>query len=1259
MFEISGSDVSSLGDADLRSLVQRLAMAELRLHGCALSAITAGGNQDAADGGLDVRVESPSVIDGADFVPRRLTGFQVKKPDMPASAIREEMRPNGVLREVIQELADASGAYVIVSAQGSVADKSLADRRKAIRDALHDLKNATQLHTDFYDRDRLAIWINEYPGIVSWVRSKVGRPLSGWSAIGDWEGSGGARKPYLFDEQACLIDERLSERKHLTILEGIAILRALLRTPKQCIRLVGLSGLGKTRLVQALFEEGVGKDRLEPSLTVYTDYSEETSPSARDMARGMVDRDQRAILVVDNCNPATHSELVRLCTSEASRISLITVEYDVRDDEPERTEVFRLQSASPKLVTQWLKQDFPGISQIDRDKITTFSDGNFRVARALAQTLAKGETLGSLKDRELFKRIFLQRNEPDQHLLRAAEDLSLLYSIEVEDLSPEGELAHVGGIREIGARSLYEALTEMTHRGVVQSRGRFRAVLPHAIANPLASYALERIPPADFDRFCASLPPRMLQSVSRRLGLLHDSNFAQAVVVRWLSSDGPVGDLFERGAAGRQIVTNIAPVSPEAVLIKLERAVGGLNDHLISGPQFPSDYQWFPLIKSLAYDAPKFERAVALLARLLTSEQEGQKNDAARDIFGELFHLHLSGTQATPEQRRAAIRLLALSGKPGLLRVASIGLRAMFESGHFSSMSSFDFGARSRDWGWQPKSMHEKQDWFVEAIALAVELEPHLSDARTILAGSVRSLWNMAACRDAIDHAATALSLKRPWIEGWISLRDTLRFDGKSMPEEICLCLKQLINRLKPTDLLNQARAIILNRTSSGWDVVDGEDDDDDAIRRLEKVAKMAMEVGRLLAADTAIRFKFLAELLVAPQPQRAFECGRGLGQGTDNLGMIWSELVIAYEAAETRKRNPTVIGGFLYEAHQRDSRFAEKEIEAAIDNPAIVSIVPYLQALIGIEEEGIARLRRALAKGGLSSGNFEVLANGCVSNSPPEPLGALLEDIAVLPNGIEVALDILAMHFHSSLEEGQERNARIVAVGRDLLGRLDFSRIELADRDYTVHNVIRICLGGESARTAAERVCANLRSVRENIHTSARDHSHILRALFEMQPIVALDKFLLPKPPPGDDLLFDLYLPDFGTWIIDVNPAILQQWAETEPATRYPILGKCLSLFGKENDGEENILSPIFLLLLGSAPDKLRFLGESWGRLHPGSWSGSLADILACRKEEALKLLLHADEHVRAWIRDAMPELDHWIEHDRGRARKAEESFE
>jgi len=1253
MFEISGSDISSLGDADLRSLVFQLATAELRAKGYPLSSVTAGGDQDAADGGLDVRVECPTGITDPDFVPRRLTGFQVKKPDMPAAAIGAEMRPNDLLRNVIRKLADASGAYVIVSAQGSVADKALAARRQAIREALSDLPNAAQLHTDFYDRNRIATWVNQYPGIAAWVRSRIGRPLSGWSGISDWEGrANGNRKPYLFNDKACLIDERSRDSKHVTITEGITRLRNALLTPRQCIRLIGLSGVGKTRLVQALFEQNVGTDPLDPSLAVYTDYSEETTPTARDMARDLIARRQRAILVVDNCNPNTHSELARLCASDASEVSLITVEYDVRDDEPEQTDVFRLQSASPDLVTEWIKQNFPDVSQVDREKIAAFSDGNFRVAGALAQTVGKGETLGSLKSRDLFERIFRQRNEPDRQLLQVAEDLSLLYSIDGEDISDEGELAQVGTIRGVGARPLYEALAEMRQRGVVQARGHFRAILPQAIANALAAHALERIPPADFDQFCVRLPPRMLKSISRRLGYLHDSRIAQSTVTRWLQAKGPLGDLIAMGEDGFQIIINIAPVAPEAVLAKLERERAGFASNA------PKRHQWISLIKAIGYDAHLFDRAVTLLAHFAGPEPESNNLSSARNIFSEMFHIYLSGTQATPQQRRSAIKRLAASGDENLRRSAHIALRALLKSDHFMSSATHDFGARSRDWGWHPKVNKDAWDWFEDAIALVFELASD-ADARALLAENVRELWRYPTCRDALGHAATAFLQKRPWIEGWIAFRATLRFDGKDMPNDIRAKLEQIINRLKPSDLLNQARAVVLNRMpgGGGWDFADGEDGEGDPSKGWEKADRMAQEVGRWLASDAEVRAEFLTELLAQPQALRAFECGRGLAEGADDLNAIWLELATAYRAAESGMRNAIVLGGFICEAHQRDQSFTSAALEAAIENPDLAPVLPYLQARVGIDAGGVERLRRAVAKGVLVAANFQSIANASVSKSPPEPLAALLEDIATLSDGVEIALDVLHMHFYSNPEETCNRNARLVSVGRDLLVRADFSK-DSPLRDLGAHTVILICLTGDEGRPAAEKVCRHICSALDAYQVSPHNFSHIFKALLETQPFVILDVFLLSLSSYGIHHRFDM---DFtmGPSVESVDPAILRKWASRDPERRYPLLGKCLSMFRKKNNEEQNEISPLFLSILDNAPDTRLFLGDLWDRVHPRSWGGSLAHILIQRKAQVMKLADHSDARVRAWVSDVIPELDRWIAHERERERAMEESFE
>jgi hypothetical protein len=160
------------------ALIGRLCEAELRRHGHSVSHATWGGNQTAKDGGLDVHVALPPGASISGFIPRPETGFQVKKPDMPRKEITEEMKPGGVVRPILADLAKASGAYVIVSATGSTAFSALKNRKAAMADAVDGMLDASKLALDFYDRNRVATWLRDHPGRQSVTVAPRPRGLS-------------------------------------------------------------------------------------------------------------------------------------------------------------------------------------------------------------------------------------------------------------------------------------------------------------------------------------------------------------------------------------------------------------------------------------------------------------------------------------------------------------------------------------------------------------------------------------------------------------------------------------------------------------------------------------------------------------------------------------------------------------------------------------------------------------------------------------------------------------------------------------------------------------------------------------------------------------------------------------------------------------------------------------------------------------------------------------------------------------------------
>src|SRR5260370_784655 len=301
MLEIASDDIAKLRDDDLRTLVGRLCEAELRQRNLPLTALTYGGDQNAPDGGIDVRVNLPETTIAGDFLPRAKIGFQIKKPAMSPSDILPEMCPRGIIRPSIVDLACQASAYIIVSSGTDASDTALNDRRQTMQSAVDCAANADALHLDFYDRSRVAMWLRNHPALIPWAREKIGRSIQGWRSYDAWAFSPeGLDDDYLNDDTLRIHGARRNG-EGASIADGIKRLRTALSRPRGVVRLAGLSGVGKTRLVQALFDSRVGDDSLDRSQVIYTDMGDNPSPHPTHMAENLTVGDARIILIVHNC----------------------------------------------------------------------------------------------------------------------------------------------------------------------------------------------------------------------------------------------------------------------------------------------------------------------------------------------------------------------------------------------------------------------------------------------------------------------------------------------------------------------------------------------------------------------------------------------------------------------------------------------------------------------------------------------------------------------------------------------------------------------------------------------------------------------------------------------------------------------------------------------------------------------------------------------------------------------------------------------
>lgn len=1267
MLEVSGSHISKLNDGDLRGLVTQLCEAELHRCGLPISAVTAGGDQDAPDGGIDVRIRLPVGSDCLDFIPKPNTGFQVKRSDMQPKAIAREMRPKGALRATIRELATSEGAYVIVSSKGTTADASLKNRCRAMREATSDLPAGRSLHLDFYDRDRLASWVRRYPGVSLWLRERIGEPLSGWRGYGNWAFGDPVDSDYLLDDTGRLASKQSGGSDPMPIEHGITTMRQILSRPGGVIRFIGLSGLGKTRLVQALFDGRIGTDALDRAMVAYTDQGLEPNPSPRDMLHRLGASGVRAIVVVDNCNPTTHRALTQIVSEHRGTLSLITVEYDVADDEPEETQVFQLEPASEKVLSSVLERLAPQVSKIDRRRIVDFSGGNARVALALASTVRSQENLGVLNDAALFERLFHQNHDSGADLMRAAEACSLVYSFDGETLEGKSaELPVLGELANLSVRELFRHIGDLRSRDLVQRRSQWRAILPHAIANRLARQALERIPTQVVtESFTAKGRERLLHSFGRRLGYLHDSEPARRIAESWLNNSAELANPARLNVLGMTLFHSVAPLAPTLALQRIAEAALGDDGAAFLSPTAPHRQRWIALLRTLAYDPELFDRCALLLARFFAAEPEGHNSDSVCDTFRELFHLYLSGTHALAEQRLDVIRRLLDSREARLQTCALEGLDAMLEAHHFSSGHDFSFGARSRDFGWQPKTHGEVVAWFRAALAVArhvaMAVTPHRDRVREILARHFQALSTNVGIDDELEALARELVAHDGWPDGWFAIRRTIRFGAKGMVPERLQRLRRLEFELRPRDLVQRIHALVLSRIDHPLDLDDPAEESESGNGRTnswKKANQIVEELGRDVATTSHILSQLLPECLKRG-PGNRWGFGRGLALGTPDLAILWQQMREVLVRAQADERDFSLMQGFIAAAADRDADAANRILDEAIADPLLGPQFPLLQASIRIDDAGAERVVTSLLLCLAEASAYSQLSAGLLVDAiPPQSYKRIVWGIASLAKGYSVAVDLVGMRLFSFKSEKREIDEETISLARELLLQFDFNR----DDDNLTHHlneIALVCLEGSDGHDTAVKLCTNFARALSDYRTAAWRYGQLAGTLFRLQPQVALEILLSVDSKTGHGRLPSSLAVDNESPVNCAPRDVLLSWASQGPADRYPKLAKEVRLFERNSTAPDLAWSPLALHLLEHAPNRGTILEAFSWRLRPMSSSGSYADALTPYLHVVRHLTSHLDPVVAAWARAQASRLMEEIETKRQGERRVDGSFE
>lgn len=1222
IFDIEKDDLLKLNASQLEELIARLAEAELASKGYSLAYVNWSGSMTASDGGIDIHVQVPVEQLNTGFLRRPNTVFQAKKGEMPPSKITEEMRPDGKLSSAIVEQASRKGSYIIVSLGDDCSPPVKEKRLNAMKDAIKDDPNKSDLHLDFYDRSKLQQWLRQHPSVMLWVKEQFGEGHTGWRAYGKWSNPPREADDRLILAPGIIITLPSGKREKRSLKDAIEPMRDLIKNTKKAIRIIGLSGVGKTRIVQALFDETIGSNALDRTMAVYADVGDEIKPSATEMLDKLIAKKQQAIIILDNCSSELHTSLASKVSAAGDKVKLITIEYDIREDKPQTTDVICIEAVGPGVAEELLLRRFPDIGYNNARQIAELANGNARVSLAIAERVEEGESLAQLSDDQLFNRLFVQRHDPDANLRKQAEILSLVYSFSIDDSDEsQNELEILRSLSSYPYDDLYRTVNTLFERGIVQKRGNWRAILPQVIANKLAVTALNSIPVKKLRAtFEAPNHQRLLMSFAHRLGLLHEhfvaknkDSVAKKLVEPWLQPGGLLEQLCESGDIPVQILSYIAPVAPELLFTWIEK---WFTEHNNKDPEPHCNPAWgtlCDLLQSIAYEPDTFEQCTKLLLQMADNEVKSSGYNSACDTLTRFFQAYLSGTHASLKQRITLMEKCINSAKE---KQRSLGFKMLATALQSSGWIgwNYEFGAQSRDYGFEPNP-NELVEWYSAFIDVAVSLGNSGEScfeqrARSILAENFRGLWHQETLRDKLIEAAQKLNDYCHWGEGWkvicLMIYDytSKNKDNLGLPPDNLVALEK---ELYPSELIPKIKTDVLGEDQYNW-VLNASSNNED-----QNNEDRAFQLGQEFALSQH-KFDELADNLFSNNNcynNNIIAFGKGLAKGANDIQISWQQLVEQLEQCPETDKDFSVFKGFIEEVNAKDVILAQQLLDQCADHPILKQVLVGLHPWSSFTEKDLDRCIKLLDEPDINLFMYSpILWQDHSGHLPEERLIDLASQLLEKPKGDNVILDALSKRLLSN----NDRTIDTLGSGFRLIGlAAAIQKIQRRNDDQVLsHNYF----GMEYVIDAALRFKGNeaeklkwLDAVFSFVDHGARINifKQSIKTTAALMPELFLNHFIEDSVKNSIDLKCYYLKGMLGK--IDVD--VLIEWCEAKNNPQaWKIAAAGIELWSENSEQIQHSS----LKLLEASPYPKVVLTSFANRIGPTSWSGSRVDIMQPR---------------------------------------------
>ncbi|QTD33272.1 hypothetical protein [Pseudomonas fluorescens] len=1231
-FKIESADIKQLSDIQLTQLLKELLHSEAFKFELSQNSIEVALNIITGDGGEDGRISWDNGISKTDYIPNRLTLFQNKATEIgPAAYGKELLTEKGDIKNQVDTVLSNNGSYVVFTTQ-ELNKKQKNARISSLRETL---KNKNKKYHDtcellIYDASDIAGWVNCYITTVVAVQHWSGRPVErGLKTFELWSQHEDFSVLPFFDASS-----------RTAIVES---LRNELPNPKSCLRIMGLSGLGKTRTA---FEVFAGNSSLQ-NLVVYVDANH--APQIDALVADWVSLGFRAILVIDNCEYRLHERLVKEVRREKSHISLLTLDYNF-DSVSSPTISYKLQQMSDEELVDMLNPVYRN-KLTDLQRVSDFAQGFPQMAVLLAEArLNENPKLGELSEDELANKLLWARDEHENiDYLKTLQACSLFDAFGVEE-DVEYQLEYIAQLTSLEIDKVYECIQRFTSRGLIDRRGRFGQVVPKPLAIRLAGQWWTNTREKKQRELIDGLPQGMVDRFCLQIEKLDFHTNVKLLTEALCGPKGPFGQaeviLSERGSRLFRAFVN---VNSDDTTSALYNTLTNLTHSDLMSIQGDTRRNLVWALEKLCFHSEVFEEAAWCLLLLAANENETWSNNAT-GTFTQLFRIDLSGTSAPPSSRFSVLTRALQKKSPtiDLVLIKSLEQAISLYGGHRTIGAEYQ-GTKAPLQEWRPTIWQEVFDYWQESIDLLLILMTRgASQKEAVLNAigySIRGFVSKGriAMLDGAIHKIIKINGKY-WPSAAESIKNAYNFDIESLNSEARAALDHWSDLLNPedSDLPSKLKILV---TNPPWEHKKNEHGgyDDIAAKKAENLAKnISTRTTELLPH---------VDLLLDGQQKQAYIFGRTLSiESNSTIKLIEESLT---RIATKQAPNLLFILGLFNGVFEKDPASWEHLIETLANNKNLKRYYPEFIRTGEIKQHHLQKLINLIRSREIDGNTANTLSYGSVTDNvcDKDISNFCLQLSEIGSQEAWVALNIVFMHCFSN----PDRKANLRSTIKTLV-----TRVPLSKKDKNLFKDMHHWqdLSNEILKVRDEQFAVEIANQLIFACKDGYDHNdiwtytkplltEIMKKYGEVIWPIFSQAILKAQ---GMELYWLQQLLDRENSVSTQLPSVLSalpvkaviDWCLANPDTAPIFVASCIDVIENIEDGRQP--SKLFISLLETFGDKNKVLNTLRANLASRGWTGSLVPYLEADKQAIATLTTKKNNNVRRWAKNYISVLDQQI---------------